>query len=219
MLPNDVRGFVHKRIGRGLKSFVGSGFNPIAGAAGFLSSGEPARTGRRTGGSPNQGLLGRRFTQPRQCRSGQIRVGRTCVDPSKAAPFGDPLFSKASGATVMGRYGAALTPLVEDRMVRECLPGMVLGNDGNCYNKSQITNKQREWPRGTRPLGTPGEMAALSKAARFGKRMETTVKRMQKIGVLKKPASRSRPRGRGGRGGGRGRGGGAPDTQIISVGE
>jgi hypothetical protein len=30
-------------------------------------------------------------------------------------------------------------------------------------------------------------MAALAKAARFGKRMETTVKRMQSIGVLKKP--------------------------------
>ena len=39
-------------------------------------------------------------------------------------------------------------------------------------------------------MGTPGDMSALRKAASFGRRMETTVKRMQKIGVLKKPASR-----------------------------
>jgi len=77
---------------------------------------------------------------------------------------------------------------VDTRQVLICLPGMVLGKDSLCYNKGEITNKQRLWPRGRRPLGTPGEMAALAKAASFGRRMETTVKRMQKIGVLKKPS-------------------------------
>jgi len=93
----------------------------------------------------------------------------------------------------MGRFGAGLPPMVEVRQHRECLPGMVLGRDGLCYNKSDIKNKDRAYPKGRRPLGTPGELAALAKAASFGRRMETTVKRMQKIGVLKKPAPRRSP--------------------------
>jgi len=95
-----------------------------------------------------------------------------------------------AGQAVMGRYGAALAPMSEMRLTRDCLPGMVLGDDNLCYNRRDLKNSERKWPRGTRPLGTPGEMAALRKAASFGRRMETTVKRMQKIGVLKKPASR-----------------------------
>jgi len=104
-------------------------------------------------------------------------------------PGGPPLlsFGRGGGQVVMGRYGAGMQPEEEMRRHRECLPGMVLGDDGVCYNRRDIRNSEREWPKGRRPLGTPGEMAALSKAAAFGKRMETTVKRMQGIGVLKKP--------------------------------
>jgi len=94
------------------------------------------------------------------------------------------------GAAVMGRFGAALAPATDMILHRDCLPGMVLGNDNLCYNKGSIRNRDRKWPRGARPLGTPGEMAALRKAASFGRRMETTVKRMQKIGILSKPAPR-----------------------------
>ena len=94
------------------------------------------------------------------------------------------------GAAVMGRYGAALAPSTESRIHRDCLPGMVLGDDNLCYNRRSIRNSDRKYPRGARPLGTPGEMSALRKAASFGRRMETTVKRMQKIGVLRKPAPR-----------------------------
>ena len=71
---------------------------------------------------------------------------------------------------------------------------MVLGRDNLCYNRGDIGNKDRKWPRGRKPLGTPGEMAALAKAASFGRRMEETVKRMQKLGVLKKPKRATRPR-------------------------
>lgn len=35
--PSDRRGFVHKRIFGGVKSFVSSGFNPLAGLSGFLA--------------------------------------------------------------------------------------------------------------------------------------------------------------------------------------
>jgi len=94
------------------------------------------------------------------------------------------------GDTVMGRYGAGEVPgsRMIDRAI--CRRGMVLGNDGICYNRSQISNREREWPRGRRPLLTGGDMRAISTAARAGKRLEGATKRLQKIGLMKKPASR-----------------------------
>jgi len=98
----------------------------------------------------------------------------------------------AVGEAVMGRYGAGLVPgnKVIDRAV--CLRGMVLGNDGICYNRSQIRNADREWPRGRRPLLTGGDMRAISTAARAGRRLEGATKRLQKIGLMKKPTGRRR---------------------------
>jgi len=94
------------------------------------------------------------------------------------------------GDAVMGRYGAAEVPgsRVIDRAI--CRRGMVLGDDGFCYNKSQIKNADRQWPRGRRPLLTGGDMRAISIAATAGRRLERTTKRLQKIGLMKKPASR-----------------------------
>jgi len=91
---------------------------------------------------------------------------------------------------VMGRYGAGLAPgnRVINRAV--CLRGMQLGNDGVCYNKSQITNKERMWPAGRKPLLSGGDMRAISTAARAAGRLERTTKRLQKIGLMKKPAPR-----------------------------
>jgi len=90
----------------------------------------------------------------------------------------------------MGRYGAALEPgsKIIDRAI--CLRGMQLGDDGLCYNKSQITNKQRMWPAGRKPLLTGGDMRAISIAARSAKRLEGATKRLQRMGMMKKPASR-----------------------------
>jgi len=94
------------------------------------------------------------------------------------------------GDTVMGQYGAGEVPgnHVINRAV--CRRGMVLGSDGVCYNRTQISNKERAWPRGRRPLLTGGDMRAISTAARAGKRLEGATKRLQKIGLMKKPASR-----------------------------
>jgi len=96
------------------------------------------------------------------------------------------------GAVVMGRYGAGEVPgnMVVNRAV--CRPGMVVGDDGICYNRSQLKNSEREWPRGRRPLLTGGDMRAISTAARAGRRLERTTKRLQKIGMMKKPAPRAR---------------------------
>jgi len=194
MKPNDQRNFVHGRIGRAIGGFLTGG--PVGAASGFVRSGGS----RGGGGQPTSGrLTGAARCDPRT----QVFMGssRGCVNREKVPgirgaaerflPGGATGFTKAGNA-VMGQFGAALQPFVEDRMVRTCLPGMVLGKDGLCYNRRDISNKEREYPRGTRPLGTPGEMAALRKAASFGRRMETTVKRMQKIGVLKKPKTSRR---------------------------
>jgi len=94
------------------------------------------------------------------------------------------------GEAVMGRYGAGLRPgsMVIDRAV--CLKGMQLGNDGICYNKSQISNKQRQWPAGRKPLLSGGDMRAISIAARAGRRLEGATKRLQRLGMMKKPTTR-----------------------------
>lgn len=92
------------------------------------------------------------------------------------------------GEAVIGRYGAAEVPGQEMIRRLDCRPGMVLGDDNLCYNKSQISNKQRQWPKGRRPLLTGGDMRAISVAARAGARLERTTKRLQKIGLMKKPA-------------------------------
>ena len=94
----------------------------------------------------------------------------------------------------MGRYGAALIPGTQiiDRAV--CLPGMQLGDDGLCYNKGSITNSQRMWPRGRRPLLTGGDMSAIAIAARAGSKLDRTTKRLRSLGMMKAlPKPRGKP--------------------------
>jgi len=61
-----------------------------------------------------------------------------CIAPT--SPLGA---SRLFGEATMGQYGAALIPgsQIVDRAT--CPRGTQLGNDGLCYNKGQITNKQR----------------------------------------------------------------------------
>lgn len=117
------------------------------------------------------------------------REGR-CRTPT-SGEFGGEQFGV--GEAVMGRYGAALEPgsMIIDRAV--CLRGMQLGDDGLCYNKGNITNKQRMWPRGRRPLLTGGDMRAIGIAARAGSKLERTTKRLRTLGMMK-----ALPKGRGG---------------------
>jgi len=195
--PNEVRNFVHKRIIGAVGGFLTGG---VTGAIGG------AVRGGRSGGQPSQLSVsgGRRgFAAQGPCRPGNERNSRGICSPKKRGIIGAAQRFVPGGASGLiegprfgGGAGGPYLPSVDMREVRECLPGDVLGRDGFCYAKGSISNKEREWPRGRRPLGTPGEMAALAKAAAFGRRMETTVKRMQKIGVLKKPSKRSFPRPR-----------------------
>jgi len=200
--PNDVRNFVHKRIGGAIGGFLTGGITGAIGGAfrGGRSGGQPTvqpmsvqtfRPRSILSGS-NVGTLGNRCTKNAAGIRG-ILINGQCFNPFSAPPGGQSIISQPVGDATMGRHGAGLAPFVENRTTRRCLPGMVLGNDGMCYNRRDIRNADREWPRGRRPLGTPGELAALAKAAAFGRRMKNTVKRMEKIGVLKKP-SRGRAR-------------------------
>ena len=116
------------------------------------------------------------------------REGR-CRTPT-SGEFGGEQFGV--GEAVMGRYGAALQPgsMIIDRAV--CLQGMQLGDDGLCYNKANITNKQRMWPAGRKPLLSGGDMRAIGIAARAGRRLEGATKRLQRLGMMKKPTTTRR---------------------------
>jgi len=98
------------------------------------------------------------------------------------------------GDAIMGRYGAALVPGSQIIDRARCLRGMVLGDDGNCYNRKQIKNSERMWPRGRRPLLTGGEMRAISIASRAAGRLTRTAVRLQEIGLIKKPVTRKPPK-------------------------
>lgn len=216
--PGDERGFVHKRLIRGAIGLATGG--PGAAVGGFFAPTTPeppvrrppprTQTARPSAISAAEKNLGRalklQITQRTDSCGPGVRRDRfgNCVDDPGLFPLvkralGFPRGSQgfdpqraAVGEAVMGRYGAALEPgsRVIDRAV--CLRGMVLGNDGLCYNRSQITNKERMWPKGRRPLLTGGDMRAISTAARAGRRLEGATKRLQKIGLMKKPAPRKR---------------------------
>ena len=94
------------------------------------------------------------------------------------------------GEAVMGRYGAALEPGVMTINRNVCLRGMQLGNDGLCYNRGAIKNKERMWPAGRKPLLTGGEMRAINIAASAGRKLEGATTRLQKLGMIKKPTPR-----------------------------
>jgi len=214
--PNDGRGCVHKKLlGLGRKA-LGLGASFIPGPAGaivrFVGRGGAARptvpralTARTTERSFQEKELGRElkfgdngptFSGGGPCDFPKVRdpAGR-CRTPTSGATGGEQF---GVGEAVMGRYGAALEPgsMIVDRAI--CLRGMQLADDGLCYNKSQISNKQRMWPAGRKPLLTGGDMSAISTAARAGRRLEGATKRLQRMGMMRKPASRRSPaRGKG----------------------
>lgn len=225
--PNDVRAFIHKRIGRGLRSFVKSGFNPLAAAGAFIASDVPvrrppprssvARPSVRSAAQKDRGRAVKAMTSGRltptataQSISVPLPFNLPCILPFRTdpatgeckiflgdqpGPNGEPRQlgpGTPVGNAVMGRYGAALVPgsLIIDRAV--CIAGMVLGDDGFCYNRSQIKNSERQWPRGRRPLLTGGDMRAISIASRAASRLTRTAQRLQEIGLIKKPVTRKR---------------------------
>ena len=218
--PGDRRGFVHKRLIRAVGGFVRGGPTGAVAGLLSSPSRPPARDVIPRELVERNPLVATRGKETgRQLKFGPEPQGRTilgrakqflgfngngddgCVFPARIDPgtgrckvfLGDragPNGGRDVGEAVMGRYGAALQPGIKtiDRAV--CLPGMQLGDDGLCYNKGQISNKQRMWPRGRRPLLTGGQMRAISIAAGAARAVEKSTKRLQDLGMLKKPMPR-----------------------------
>ena len=95
------------------------------------------------------------------------------------------------GAAQVGRFGAGLEPAIRSMETRICPRGTVLGIDGLCYNKRDLRNTDRFWPRGRRPLLTGGEMRCIGIAARAAGKIRTKTKQLQKLGMLPKATRRA----------------------------
>jgi len=215
--PGDVRGFVHKSfIGRfvgGIASKVIGGvpivggvassiFDRIRGAptvpqrqacpAGFIDT----PTGCVPRSSPAVNIIqaqppiftgARDFTTGRAGTRPQPTMAQTEIRTSMGLEV-DP----AAGVPVMGRFGAGFEPSVFMSDTRRCGRGAVLGVDGICYNKRDLRNNERFWPRGRRPLLTGGEMRAISTASSAAKKLQRKQKQLEGLGLLKKSAPRTR---------------------------
>lgn len=106
-----------------------------------------------------------------------------CVFPG--SPAGGQEFLK-------GRFGPAMEPSFRTVNVRDCDPGQILGKDFLCYESGAISNKERLYPRGTRPLLTGGEMRAIAKASAAESKIRTVAAR---LGVCPKPPRKRAPAG------------------------
>jgi len=218
--PSEARCFIHKRIIGGVVGGIRGGYSGAL--KGFITGG---RNGTAANGVTGAGSA---LTQT-VCTTGFVKdasgncvarsmVGvaiprhRTSFLPIPTGKFGVvPPSQDFFGDAVMGQYGVALAPMVACIDHMTCPDGMLLGTDDLCYNKGQISNKQRKWPKGRAPLLTGGERNCISKAARAAKKIERTTKQLQKMGMLKKATSRRSPPM------GRLSPGRAPGTSIINV--
>lgn len=229
---------IEHQVSEGLGGIIGG----IVGAVGGLVTGGPggAVAGAKAGYSVGESLTGG-GSEPAQgsptvpgnvggpagftggggfggCPPGTIAVGERCLDffPGGATQGQgvnvDPI------ATGPGGNGGPLamngsTPQVTTQTTRRCGRGMVLGYDGRCYDRRTISNKQRYWPKGRKPLLTGGELNAISKAARAARRVEGTKKKLEKLGLLKKP-SRGRSRSSGAHSN---KGSGKPEILVVNT--
>ena len=197
--PGDVRNFVHKRI-----------FGAVKGAVGGFISGGPvgAFTGGVSGFTRGGGLRTTpvSFAPARGCPAGFIMDPRTgeCIElRGRARPGVLPAIQRTLpggftgrtefGEAVLGRFGAALEPGVREMDTLVCPRGTVLGLDDLCYNRRDIKNSERKWPRGTRPLLTGGDMRAIRIASAAANKLQAKQKQLREMGMLP-PAPKARKR-------------------------
>ena len=195
--PGDIRGFVHKRLFGAVKGFIGGG--PLGAVSGFVSGGQRAVPVTRPPAFPFQPS---RPAAP-ACDPGFVMTSRGCVPifsgrvPKKGfegfkerlLPFGETGFEQF-GEAVMGQYGAAIQPATFSQETLQCPRGTVLGTDNLCYNRRDIRNSERKWPRGRRPLLTGGEMRCISIASAAAKKLQRKQSQLRELGLLKAPPVR-----------------------------
>ncbi len=218
--PGDVRYFVHRRIigaisggltggiGGAVGGFVGGGSGGGVAPRTITNGRSRPRRGAQFGICPpgRNGLprvrdalgncvavgaasLGGSQTVQTGCPSGMVMgPAGFCVVPG--SPVATDL-GIGAGVAVMGRYGAGMAPDIMQSTRHDCLPGMVLGTDDICYNRGDIKNSERKWPKGRRPLLTGGDLNAITRASRAARAIQRTEKRLQKLGMLKKPSRRA----------------------------
>lgn len=201
--PSDSRGFVHKKligVAGNLLGFVPGGDIIKSGIS--LVGSALSRGGRVSHQFPGQfgtgnGFQFRSFDDRKNgrcaqqaCPPGTKWSSEICACLSPRSPAGrDPRFG-FSGEAVMGRFGPAEVPVSRMTETRVCDRGMKLGKDGLCYAK--LTNKERLYPRGRRPLLTGGDMRSISRARSAGIRMANAKSDLVAIGMLKPAPTRKR---------------------------
>lgn len=195
--PGDERGFIHKTILGGIGKIAGV-LSPIVPGAGVVSG-----IATKLAGSKQQRQHGKLTKFPGE--NGVLRPLAPAGGNGTRLPSGCPRGYRpdfrtgecepaaGQGMGGMGMHGAGSLPMIVtfDRAV--CGKKQVLGDDGFCYHKTQISNKQRMWPQGRRPLLTGGDMRAIGVASRAAGKLERTTKRLQRMGMMKKPGSRRSP--------------------------
>jgi len=215
--PGDVRNFIHKSfVGRfvgGVASKVIGGVPLVGGLASSVFDrlrGAGASTVPAMTGCPPGFILTASGCTPR------FAPGFATTDRAPLSPFAEPRVRQdgrfpaptmeqarfresqglaadpAAGVPVMGRFGAGTEPEIFMTDTRRCPRRSVLGVDGVCYNKGDLKNADRWWPRGRRPLLTGGEMRAISTASSAAKKLQRKQKQLESLGLLKRPASRTR---------------------------
>jgi hypothetical protein len=181
--PIDIRGGIEGAVAGATQpgggwvqagvGFLGGLFNQGGGSE--TPSGSPTVPGFVAGGGT--------------CPDGTISILGRCLNKPGGQLTGGGMFI-GGGEAVLGLYGAAMAPAVQTRAHRTCIPGMVLGKDGLCYNKSQLRKSERAHVPPRKPLMTGGDLNAISRAARVARSVERQTKRLQSLGMIKKPTTR-----------------------------
>jgi len=222
--PGDRQGFIHKRIFRGIKGAVGGILGGPAGIVGggiggfFDTPGgpKPSVPGRPFGPvgpptcDPGFTFSGGRCVHP-AFKPRSPKIPSTFGPPPFVGPHPRPTGPPPTGNGAqaeqltlggdaeLGRFGAGINPAFFSQQTRRCPRGMVLGApeaDGEslCYNRRDLSNKERMWPQGRRPLLTGGDMRCISVASSAAKKLQRKQKQLESMGMLKKPSRRGPPR-------------------------
>lgn len=220
MRPNDQRGFLHKsKFGGFLGGIAGKVVGTVPLVGGFaedLITGFTGAPRRRSFGGRRPKLpqtFTPQFAPPitqlpiatpgsdapcnpgesvRCCRlrngtfSDQRQWQRECGTAGEQQGGGNGF-----GEAEMGQFGAGLQPSTFTTTTRACPRGAVLAVDGLCYNKRDLRNADRMWPRGTRPLLTGGEMRCIRIASGASKKLQRKQKQLIAMGMLPKPSRRT----------------------------